>query len=165
MPYTFQIRSKRYFIRHINPVIDTLPYFRYINSFHVHKSINANAYGSIDKARRDLYYFSLFDGINDLCLGIADESNKLIGTVGYNRTSVGYEVVGDLDCVYWGRGIMRYAGYFLINYCRSLCIHILYAKVLTENKRAINLLNRFGCSIVETVEQNGKWCYLVSLSI
>ena len=167
MIYKFNIRSKEYFIRLIDPVLDTEPYFAYITDENVARFINAVAYVAIDEARKDLYYFSLFDGVRHLCLGITNEFGELIGTVGYNYVdnSGVYEVVGDLGFRYWGRGIMKYVGLFLMDYCRSLGIVKLYAKVLIENKRAMNLLSKFGCNIIEMQEQNGKDCYLYSLDI
>ena len=156
-------------MRCIDPVLDTESYFKYINNVNVAQYINTKVYDSIDEARKDLYYFSLFDGVKHLCLSITDASNELIGTVGYNYVDYDgdgvYEVVGDLDFRYWGRGIMRYVGLFLMDYCRSLGINKLYAKILTENKRAINLLSKFGCNIIEIQKQNGKECYLYCLNI
>ena len=154
-------------MRCIDPVLDTESYFKYINNVNVARYINTKVYDSVDEARKDLCYFSLFNGVKHLCLGITNASDELIGTVGYNYVDSGgvYEVVGDLDFRYWGRGIMRYAGLFLIDYCRSLGINKLYAKILTKNKRAINLLSKFGCNIIDIVDQNGKECYLYCLNI
>lgn len=95
------------------------------------------------------YWGSLFPAKQSVYWGIAlKESNKLIGTAGFNHISFQNsraELSYDLDPNYWGKGLMLKSIKHILNFA-DIALEIIrtQATVITDNERSIKVLERCG---------------------
>ena len=138
-------RGNNYIIRDIDPPIDTQPYFEYIQHPEVIKWMDINPYTSIDEVRKNLYRYSRFDeNIEGKCFAVALlETNKLIGTCGYNWKNDVAVLVSDLNYNYFDKGIMRPVFEWLIDYIfQNTNASYVTGTILKNNIRCINMAKK-----------------------
>lgn len=129
---------------------DAEDYLSYMNKPEMHRFLtDNNRPTSIDEAEEELrYWSSLFRSKRGLYWGIAlKSSNQLIGTAGFNTVSIMHqkaEISYDLDCAFWGRGLMLKSLKAILRFIEYAGIIRIQATVIEDNIRSIKLLDRCG---------------------
>ncbi len=132
-------------------VTDAPAYHRYMNMSEVREFLTQdNVPITLDAAVDDLRYWSgIFNNRRSIYWAIADtKTDELIGTIGFNiwnryhnRADISY----DLDCRFWGKGIMKKAMTQVLKFAKEeMKIVRIQATVVTDNQRSTKLLEREG---------------------
>lgn len=111
---------------------------------------DANRPKTLEQALEEVRYWgSLFRNKRSFYWGISlKESNKLIGTAGFNIISgvhLRAEISYDLDYEYWGKGVMLKTIKGILKFSDfALGLIRVQATVITTNERSIKVLERCG---------------------
>ena len=129
---------------------DAQDYFNYMSKAEMRNFLTeANSPSTTEQALEKLRYWGgLFRHRRSFYWGITTNTNKLVGTAGFNTISIQNaraEISYDLDPTFWGQGVMLKSIKAIIRFADgALNLTRIQATVITDNERSIKVLERCG---------------------
>jgi ribosomal-protein-alanine N-acetyltransferase len=137
-------------LREIRPSYDAKAYFEYMSKDEMKPFLTDNNIPkNIEQANQELSYWgSLFQNQRSIYWAIAlKETDMLIGTAGFNMISFLHsksEISYDLDCNFWGQGIMLKSIKSILKLADNIGMMRTQATVIEDNIKSLKLLERCG---------------------
>lgn len=156
-----EIKSPRLLLRKMS-ISDTKELFKIWSDSEVTKHMNIESFTQIEQVQEMIQLFDkLSENSEAIRYSIIElESNKIIGTCGFNYVDINnskVEIGYDLNKSFWAQGYAKEAITYLIQYAfNDLGINRIEAKIEPENTNSIKLIEKLNFTYEGTLRQSEK---------